>query len=101
MKDEDFDSNARKLLFRRLLEGSPDKTLNYAPDHVGRDPGPLTIQITKILSRHSKLWADTMRRAGAMTAEQGKAAWLEEMREADAEIKRFLAWHTLGHGAAA
>lgn len=103
MKDQDFDANARKLLFRRLLEGSPNG-VNYAPDAQAHgEPGPLTIQIAQILRRHSRLWAQDMRDHQQLAGEilDGKKAWLEHMRAADAEVKRLIAGHTLGHGAAA
>jgi hypothetical protein len=93
-----WDRNAAKLLRLRILEGSPDTTVNYAPDvRYGSGPGPLTVQIDQILRRHAELWALEMREVHgeAMTAEAGKVAWLLQMREADAEIKRFLAGHTL------
>jgi len=104
MSDQDFDRNARKLLRLRVSEGSPNG-VNYAPDSRYDAEkrcavvGPLTIQISKILNRHAKLWAARMRdEAGSI---DGRAAWLEEMREADAEIRRFTSGHTVGHGAAA
>jgi hypothetical protein len=106
MHDQDFDRNARQLLMRRILEGSPTG-VNYAPDsHYDAAKrcnvqGPLTLQIAQILARHSKLWAAGMRERGQTTAEDSRVAWLLEMREADAEITRFLAGHTIGHGAAA
>jgi len=104
MSDEDFDRNARQLLRLRVSEGSPNG-VNYAPDSRYDETkrcvvtGPLTIQISKILNRHAKLWAARMRdEAGTV---DGRAAWLEEMREADAEIHRFISGHKIGHGAAA
>lgn len=106
MNDHDFDRNAGQLLRHRIAEGSPNG-VDYAPDSRYDDTkrcvvtGPLTLQISKILNRHAKLWALSMRDRGQTTAADGKAAWLAEMREADAEIKRYLAGHTLGHGAAA
>lgn len=99
-----WDRNAAKLLRLRILEGSPDKTVNYAPDSkYGSPVGPLTVQIDQILRRHAALWAQQQRELlpGPISADIGKAAWLLQMREADAEIKRFVGGHTLGHGAAA
>ncbi len=98
-----WDRNAAKLLRLRICEGSPDKTVNYAPDSkYGQPAGPLTIQIDEILRRHAALWAQYMReRELREAASIGKEAWLLAMREADAEIKRFLAGHRMGHGAAA
>lgn len=107
MKDQDFDANSRRLLLRRLYEGSPDKSVNYSPDWIaatssspGR-PGPLSVQIADILQRHAKLWAHNMRVDPPASSELGKSAWLLEMREADGEIKRYLANHhlTTGHAA--
>jgi hypothetical protein len=106
MNDHDFDRNANSLLRLRIAEGSPNG-VNYAPDSRYDDTkrcvvtGPLTMQISKILNRHAKLWAQGMRDRGQTTSADGKAAWLAEMREADAEIKRFVDGHTMGHGAAA
>lgn len=106
MKDQDFDRNARMLLRHRVSEGSPNG-VNYAPDSRYDDvkrcvvTGPLTIQIDRILRRHAMLWAQNMRDAPPASSDIGKRAWLEQMREADAEIKRFTAGHTVGHGAAA
>jgi hypothetical protein len=106
MSSQDFDRNARSLLRLRISEGSPSG-VNYAPDSHYDDTkrcvvcGPLTIQIDRILRRHAKLWAQNMRDMPPADSAAGKAAWLAEMREADAEIKRYLAGHTLGHGAAA
>lgn len=99
-----WDHNASKLLRRRLFEGSP--FVNYAPDtHYGASsPGPLTIQITEILRRHADLWAHTMRNAqqsDQLSAVFGRSTWLEQMREADAEVKRLVEGHKIGHGAAA
>lgn len=107
MSDQDFDRNARQLLRHRISEGSPNG-VNYAPDsHYDSAkrcvvPGPLTIQINRILLRHAKLWANDMREhLAAGIGMNGKQAWLEHMRAADAEIKRFVDGHTIGHGAAA
>lgn len=96
-----FDSNARKLLLRRILEGSPDKTVNYAPDYREGQPGPLTIQISQILRRHANLWALEQRTRVNPSENDGRAQWLEQMRQADAEIKRFIAGHRLTTGHAA
>jgi hypothetical protein len=95
------------------MDGSPHG-VNYAPDtRYDADKrcnvtGPLTVQIDEILRRHANLWAQERREhelVGTSTAgqelEEGRAAWLQHMREADAEIKRFVASHKLGHGAAA
>lgn len=106
MSDHDFDRNASQLLRHRIAEGSPNG-VNYAPDSK-YDPakrcavvGPLTIQISKILRRHSLLWANDMREHASIDVHlDGKAAWLEHMREADAEIGRYLANHHLTTGAA-
>lgn len=97
-----WDRNAAKLLRLRICEGSPDKSVNYAPDtKYGQPAGPLTVQIDVILRRHADLWAYNMRRAETPSRDEGRAAWLLEMRLADAEILRLLAGHKLGHGAAA
>ncbi len=102
MKDQDFDANSRKLLMHRILEGSPDKAVDYSPDFRNGAPGPLTIQISKILRQHAGLWANDMREHAQLgVGLDGKQAWLLHMREADAEIKRFIAGHRTGHGAAA
>jgi hypothetical protein len=93
-----WDRNAAKLLRLRILEGSPDASVNYAPDaRYGAGPGPLTVQIDQLLRRHADLWAQSQRElhGDAISAEAGKVAWLLQMREADAEIKRFLAGHKL------
>lgn len=102
MKDQDFDRNARQLLLRRLFEGSPNG-VDYAPDaRPGAPPGPLTIQISKILRQHAALWANDMREHAELgDGVDGKAAWLLHMREADAEIKRLIAGHRLTTGHAA
>lgn len=106
MSDHDFDRNARQLLRLRISEGSPNG-VDYAPDSKYDEAkrcaiaGPLTIQIDKILRRHAALWAQHMRDEPPPDTATGKSAWLAEMREADAEIKRFIGGHTLGHGAAA
>lgn len=106
MKLEDFDRNARSLLLRQLLEGS-STGVNYAPDTRYDSAkrcnvqGPLTLQITDVLTRRSKLWALEMREAGPMSAQEGKARWRIAMREADAEIRRLVANTKLTHGAAA
>jgi hypothetical protein len=102
VKDQDFDRNARSLLMRRILEGSPDKSIDYAPDFRNGAPGPLTVQISKILRAHAALWANDMREHQQLgVAMDGKAAWLLHMREADAEIQRFIAGHRLTTGQAA
>lgn len=96
-----WDRNASQLLRRRIFEGSPDKAVSYAPDWIaatatqpGR-PGPLSLQICDILRRHADLWALEMRTRVNPSAEGGRIDWLVQMREADAEIKRFLAGHKL------
>jgi hypothetical protein len=106
MSDQDFERNARQLLRLRVAEGSPNG-VNYAPD-THYDPakrcavvGPLTIQILKILRRHASLWALEMRTKVNPTSEDGRIEWLGRMREADAEIKRYLAGPTFSPGAAA
>jgi hypothetical protein len=101
-----WDRHAAQLLRRRVMDGSPHG-VNYAPDtRYDADKrcnvtGPLTVQIDEILRRHASLWAQQMRELGDPPAHEAKAAWLAHMREADAEIKRFVAGHTVGHGAAA
>ena len=101
MKDQDFDANARKLLLHRLLQGSPNG-VDYSPDYRNGAPGPLTVQISKILRAHAALWANDMREHQELgVGMDGKAAWLLHMREADAEINRFLAGHRLTTGHAA
>ncbi len=96
-----WDRNASKLLRRRIFEGSPDNAVNYSPDWIqatafepGR-PGPLTVQILEVLRRHADLWAQTMRERPDRSMQEGEASWRLEMREADAEIKRFVAGHKL------
>jgi hypothetical protein len=102
-----FDSNARKLLVRRILEGSPDKSVDYAPDSRYDAEkrcavvGPLTVQIHEILARHSRLWALEQRTRVNPAEHEGKAQWLVQMRQADAEIKRFVSGHRLTTGHAA
>jgi hypothetical protein len=98
-----WDRNASQLLRRRILEGSPDKTVNYAPDsRYGSPAGPLTVQIDRILRQHAALWAQDMREHEQLgVSMDGKAAFLLHMREADAEIKRFIEGHRLATGAAA
>jgi hypothetical protein len=106
MNAHDFDRNAGQLLRLRIAEGSPNG-VNYAPDSRYDEAkrcavvGPLTIQIDKILRRHAKLWAQSMRDNPPQDSATGKAAWLAEMREADAEIKRYLAGPTFKSGACA
>jgi len=96
-----WDRNAAKLLRRRIFEGSPDASVNYAPDsRYGAGPGPLTVQITEILRRHADLWAYERRRDESPVRDGGREAWLLQMRLADCEIKRLLAGHTLSRGAA-
>jgi hypothetical protein len=94
-----WDRNAAKLLRLRILGGSPDPTVNYAPDaRYGSPVGPLTVQIDEILRRHAALWAQDMREHCALSPGirmDGEATWARHMREADAEIKRFLAGHKL------
>lgn len=98
-----WDRNARRLLLRRIFEGSPDKSVDYAPDN----GGALTIQLGTILRNHAGLWAQDMReqlgmgQAHTSDADHGRVAWLQRMREADAEIKRYLAGPTFKPGAAA
>lgn len=99
MTDQDFDANARKLLLRRILEGSPDKAINYAPDVRNGQVGPLTIQISKILRQHAALWALEMRTRVNATPEVGRVEWLVHMRHADSEIKRYLANHHITRAA--
>lgn len=102
MSEQTFDDNARKLLLHRILEGSPDKSVNYSPDFRNGSPGPQCVQISKILRAHARLWANDMREHAELgVGMDGKAAWLLHMREADAEIKRFLAGHRLTTGHAA
>jgi hypothetical protein len=96
-----WDENAGRLLRRRLFEGSPDSTVDYAPDFRNGQPGPLTIQINRILREHAGLWAQRMRESTPATQESGRASWLLEMREADAAIKRHAASAKLTTGAAA
>jgi hypothetical protein len=100
-----WDRNASQLLRRRISEGSPDRSISYAPDvKYGAPPGPLTVQIDELLRRHADLWAHTMRTAqqsDQASAVFGRSTWLEQMRQADAEIKRLIAGHKVGHGAAA
>lgn len=105
-RDQDFDRNARSLLMRRIFEGSPTG-VNYAPDS-RYDPetrcnvdGPLTLQIAEILRRHAQLWALEQRTRVNPTESGGRAEWFEHMRQADAEISRFVASHKLTSGAAA
>lgn len=100
MNDLDFDSNARKLLMHHILAGSKNG-VDYAPDFRNGAPGPQSIQIVKILRHHAQLWALEMRTRVNVSAEIGRTEWLVHMRQADAEIKRFLAGHRLTTGAAA
>jgi hypothetical protein len=92
-----WDRNASSLLRRRIFEGSPDKSVNYSPDWIpptssspGR-PGPMSLQIAEILRRHADLWAYNMRREERPSRDEGRGAWLQEMRLADAAIKRLIA----------
>jgi hypothetical protein len=102
VKDQDFDANSRKLLMRRIFEGSPDKSVNYAPDFRNGVAGPLTVLIAKTLRQHAALWAHDMRESRKLGVEiDGKRAFADHMREADEEIKRLVAGANLTTGAAA
>lgn len=102
-----WDHNASRLLRRRIFEGSPDKAVNYSPDWIVATsaeparPGPLCVQIADILRRHADLWAYNMRREELPSRDEGRSAWLTEMRLADCEIKRLITGHRLSTGHAA
>jgi hypothetical protein len=92
---------------RRILEGSPNGA-NYSPDWIAATssspggPGPKSLVVASILRRHAALWANDMREHAELgVGMDGKAAWLLHMREADAEINRYLAGPTFKAGAAA
>lgn len=102
-----WDRNASSLLRRRIFEGSPDPAVNYAPDtHYDSAKhcnvtGPLTVQIGDILLRHADLWAQGMRENPHRSVQEARSCWRLAMREADAEIKRYVAGPTFKPGAAA
>lgn len=98
-----FDSNARKLVLRHMLEAKSG--INFAPDttpemlKAGRT-GPHTLQISKILRQHALLWAHDMREHEQLgVGMDGKAAWAAHMREAEAEVLRYMANHHLARAA--
>lgn len=92
----------RKHLMRAVTLGK-----NFAPDTTLElmkrgQTGPVSAQISKIFQHHADCWAADMREAkGAQIDFDAEAAWVATMREAEAEVGRFLAGHKLTTGAAA
>lgn len=102
---DEWDFSAAQLLRLRIFKGSPDPAINYAPD-TRYDAakrmnviGPQTLHIAQVLRNHADLWAHDRREGTRLElGADGKALWDLHMREADEEIARYLASHTLGRG---
>ncbi|HWH41806.1 MAG TPA: hypothetical protein VNU21_18290 [Usitatibacter sp.] len=98
----DASHRLRQHLMRAVILGknfAPDQT--YELSKAGK-VGPLSAQIAEIFQRHADLWAADMRTAKDSDVDvDANQAWLATMREAELEVGRFLAGHTLAHGHAA
>ncbi len=92
----------RQHLMRAVVRGknfAPDQT--YELSKAGK-VGPLSAQVAEIFQRHADLWAEDMRESARTELDvDADAAFAATMREAELEVGRFIAGHTLAHGAAA
>lgn len=92
----------RKHLMRAVTLGK-----NFAPDQTYElskrgEVGPKSAAIAEIFQRHADLWAHDMHAATESGIDfSADDAWTATMREAELEVGKFMASHTLGHGAAA
>ena len=58
--------------------------------------GPVSAQISEIFQRHADLWAADMREAASNRETcDVDATWTATMREAEAEVGRFIAGHSM------
>lgn len=94
MNRDTWETDAAKRLLaymiRRAADLAPDSRYDAAARKVA--PGPLTIHIADVLKRWAGMWAQDMREARAHGFDVDQdAQWLANMREAEAEISRYLA----------
>lgn len=92
----------RKHLMRAVTLGK-----NFAPDQTYElskrgQVGPKSAAIAEIFQRHANVWAEDMREAKAVGLDfDADRTWSTTMSQAELEVGRFLAGHTLTTGAAA
>lgn len=94
MNRDTWDTDAAKRLtahiVRRAADFAPDSHYDATTRRV--IPGPTTMHIAGVLKRWADMWAQDMREARTYGFDVDQdAQWAANMREADAEISRYLA----------
>jgi hypothetical protein len=95
MKPDQWQRAAKARLQSHLMRGTM-RGRNYSPDQTydlskRGHCGPHSACIAEIMQRWADMWAQDMREAEASALDvDAGAQWLANMREADAEVDRYL-----------